>query len=243
MKKIFITDYDGTLFTNEESLKENIKWLKKLQKIGFLINISTGRSYPSIKEQINLYQIPCDLITCADGSITFDSEGYLIKCFPIDNNIIEPFAKFYQNLDYDEIQFSYPEGYLNTLSETNNNLLGINVCINTRNYNKRLVKSFYKMKKKMPNYNYLAYSHPNYSYLCVKPVDISKSFAASYLQKLYDIKKEDIYVIGDSSNDLELIHDFNGACMTSSYDDILKICKKRYNEVSDYINEILKEKN
>ena len=242
MKKIFITDYDGTLFTNEEEIKENIKKIKLLQKKDFLIVISTGRSYPSIKTQIDLYQIPCDIITCADGSIIYDNTDKIIQYFPMNSEIIEPFEKFYQDLDYDEIQFSYPEGYLNSLINTDK-LLGINVCINTRKYNNKLVKSFKKLKKRYPSYNYLAYSHPNYSYLCVKPIEVSKSFAASYLQEMYHVEKENVYVIGDSSNDCEILKDFNGVCMKDSYEDVLKICKKRYNTVSEYIDEILKEGN
>ena len=60
------------------------------------------------------------------------------------------------------------------------------------------------------------------------------------LLNLNNIKKEDIYVIGDSSNDIEMIKDFNGVGMDNSSLEVLKIVKKTYPEVSDYLNEILK---
>lgn len=236
--KLFITDYDGTLFTSEESIKKNILKLKELQKNDFIIVISTGRSYPSIKEQIKMYNIPYDYLTCADGSVTFDNKGNLVNCYKIDKDIVKPFMDYYKDLNYEEIQFSYTDSYQNQYNE-NKDLLGINICISTRLYTEKLVKSFYKLKKKYRQFNYLAYSHPNYSYLCVKPVNISKSSAVSFLAKELNIKKHDIYLIGDSSNDLEMLKDFKGVCMTNSYPDILKNIKKRYNEVSDYIDDIL----
>ena len=236
--KLFITDYDGTLYTSEESLKRNILKLKELQEQGFIVVISTGRSYPSIKEQTKLYNIPYDYLTCADGSVTYDNQGNLVNCFKIDKDIIKPFMNYYRDLNYEEIQFSYADGYSNCYDETKE-LLGINICISTRLFTEKLVKSFYKLKKKYKEFNYLAYSHPNYSYLCVKPKGISKSSAVTFLSNELNIKKSDIYLIGDSSNDLEMLQDFKGVCMTNSYPDILRNIKKRYNEVSDYIDDIL----
>lgn len=238
--KLFVTDYDDTLYTNDTSIKENIKKLKLLRDNNFYIVISTGRSYPSIKTQINLYQIPYDYLTCADGSIIYDNKGKIIYYECLNNDIVERLEKFYQELDYEEIQFSYPNGYLNTFQEEKD-LLGINICISSRLYNNKLVKSFLKIKKQYPNYNYLCYMHSNFSYLCVKPSNISKSYAVKVLKDELNIKKDDIYIIGDSSNDIEMIYDYNGVGMKNSCSDILKIVSKTYNEVSDYIIDILKE--
>lgn len=235
---LFVTDYDDTLYQNDDGIKENIKNLKKLQKKKFLIVISTGRSYPSIKLQVDKYQIPYDYLSCADGSIIYDTKGQIIYKSCINDDIIEILQSFYEKLPYEEIQFSYPEGYLNTLKGTQD-LLGINICLSSNNYNKKIVKEFMKLKKKYPNYNYLAYQHINFSYLCIKPINISKSFAISILKDKFKIKKEDIYVIGDSSNDIEMIKDFNGVRMTNSYPEIIKLTNKSYNTVSDYINEII----
>ena len=238
--KLFITDYDGTLYTSDDVIKTNIKYLKKLQEKGFYIVISTGRSYPSIKEQINLYQIPYDYLCCADGSIIYDNKNKVINKYLLKKEIIPDFIKFYQTLDYEEIQYSYPDGYHNTLSRYND-LLGINICIATSLYNEKMKKDFFKLKNRYKDYNFLCYTHPNYSYLCVKPSNISKSIAIKYLQEKLNILDNDIYVIGDSSNDLEMIRDYNGVCMTNSYSDVLNIAKEKYDEVYTYIIDILKD--
>ena len=66
--KLFVTDYDNTLYIDEESMKLNIQKLNELKKQDYIIVISTGRSISSIKEKILEYNIPFDYINCADGS-------------------------------------------------------------------------------------------------------------------------------------------------------------------------------
>ena len=238
--KMFVTDYDDTLYTSDEQILINIQKLKELHEKKFIIVIATGRSYSSIKRQVVERKIPVDYLVCADGSIIYNNKGEVIKDYPINKDIIEPFKEFYCNLDYDEIQFSYKDGYANKLEE-NEDILGINVCISTRLYNKQMEKDFYKLKKKYKNYNYLAYTHPNYSYLCVKPKDVTKSYAIDYLRKILNLKKSDLYLIGDSSNDVEMLKDFKGVGMKNSCQEVLKVVKKTYREVSDYLDEIMKD--
>ena len=238
---LFVTDYDGTLYTNDIELKENIIMLNKLRKNNFKIIISTGRGYPSIKNQVDTYNIPYDYLSCADGSILYDKEGNVLESFYINQNIVKPFENFYKNLNFEEIQFSYPEGYSNILRDNDNRLLGINVCISTDNYTEDIVNNFKKLSKKYPNYNFLNYMHPNYSYLCIKPKGISKSATIKYLMNKNNVLVNNVYVIGDSSNDYQMIKDYNGACMNTSCQEVLNISKKKYKSVHNYIMDILKK--
>ncbi len=239
--KLFITDYDGTLYIDDNKIKENNKTLKKLQKNDFKVVISTGRSYPSIKNQVNIHNIPYDYLSCADGSIIYDKDGNILESFYMNQKIIKPFQKFYENLNFEEIQFSYPEGYSNILKDDNSKLLGINVCISTINYNKEIVNEFIKMSKDYPEYNFLNYMHPNFSYLCIKPKGITKSSTIKYLMEKDNVLLKDVYVIGDSYNDYEMIKDYEGVCMDTSCKEVLDIAKKSYKSVKDYINDILRE--
>lgn len=236
--KLFVTDYDETLYTTDEEIRENIKKIKKLQENDFLFVIATGRSFPSIKNQTKLFKIPYDYLITSDGSIIYDKDDNIVKMFDIDKESVTLMKNFYGKLNYEEIQFSYKEGYQNIYDEENT-LLGINICMSNRIYNEKLEKNFLKLKRKYPKYNFLAYRHTNYSYLCIKPRNVNKSYAINYLKDLYDIKKKEVYVIGDSSNDIEMIHDFKGAAMASSYPDVLRVTKKRFKKVSDYIDSII----
>ena len=237
--KLFVADYDNTLFITEESLKENIKKLKELQQKNYYIVISTGRSLPSIKEKIQEYHIPFDYLTCADGSIIYDKNYQLIKFYEIKKDIINEIINFKNNINYEEIQISYKTGYSNIL-DLNKEIAGINIVIHNNNINNKTKILFNNLKEKYPNYNYLIYNHNPYSYYCIKQQHVSKSMGINYLKEYLNIKKEDIYVIGDSDNDYEMIKDFNGVCVSNSTDSILNLCKEKYQQVSDYINHLLK---
>ena len=50
-----------------------------------------------------------------------------------------------------------------------------------------------------------------------------------------------MYLIGDSSNDVEMLKDFKGVGMKNSCQEVLKVVKKTYREVSDYLDEIMKD--
>ena len=201
--------------------------------------ISTGRSYPSIKEQINKYHIIYDYVSCGDGSLLYDNKGNIIKYFELNKDIIKDIQTFYQNLNYEEIQFSYQDGYSNILKE--NILLGINIVFSNELLTNDIKKDFLALKKKLHHYDFLIYEQAKYSFLCVKPENISKAFTIDLLCQKLKIKKDDVYVIGDSENDLEMIKKYNGVGMKNAFPKILKVVKKAYNEVSDYIDEIIQK--
>ncbi len=239
--KLFATDYDGTLYVDDKKMKSTVKKLKKLKKKDFIIVIATGRGYPSIKNQTTIHNIPFDYITCSDGSVIYNNEGIIKKKYLVNKDIIKPFEEFYKPINFEEIQYSYPTGYSNILKEDDDDLIVLNVCVSNENYTTELVDSFIKMSKQYPDYNFLNYMHPNFSYLCIKPKGISKSAAIEFIRKNNKIKKEDVYTIGDSSNDYEMIRDYNGACIENSVPELFTVAKKKYKSIDNYIDDILKE--
>ena len=92
--KLFVTDYDNTLYIDSESIEKNVKKLQELQENNFYIVISTGRSLPSIKEKIKEHNIPFDFLTCADGSIIYDKNYNLLKFYEIKKEIINEVINF-----------------------------------------------------------------------------------------------------------------------------------------------------
>ncbi len=238
---LFVTDYDGTLYIDENDIKKTNKMLSKLKEKGFKIMISTGRSYPSIKNQVLLHHIPYDYLSCADGSIIYNDKDEIMQLFYMDQKIVKPYQEFYSKLNYEEIQYVYPEGYSNIFNANNTQLLGINICLSTINYNEKIVNAFNLMSKDYPEYNFLNYMHPNYSYLCIKSKGITKSSTIKYIMKKEKIPRKNIYVIGDSDNDYEMIKDYHGVCMDTSCIEVLNISKNKYKSVRNYIIDILKK--
>ena len=238
--KLFVTDYDNTLYIDEESMKINIEKLKELKKNDYIIVISTGRSIPSIKEKIREYNISFDYVNCADGSIIYDKNFKLIKSFELKKEIINEIINFKNNISYEEMQISYIDGYSNII-DLSKEISGINIVIHNNNITDKTKLLFNNLKEKYPDYNYLVYNHIPYSYFCIKQKGVSKAKGITYLKEYLNILDKDIYVIGDSENDLEMIKEYHGVCVDNSYEEVLKICEKHYQNVSDYIDELLKK--
>lgn len=237
--KLFVTDYDNTLFIDDVSILENIKMIKELQKNNFYVVISTGRSLPSIKEKIREYNIPFDYLTCADGSIIYDKNYEIIKFYEIKKDIINEIINYKNQITHEEIQISYENGYSNLL-DLSKKISGINIVIHNSTITDKTNSLFNDLKTKFPSYNYLVYNHEPYSFYCIKQKNVSKAKGIEFLSEYLNIKRENIYVIGDSDNDLEMLIEYNGVCVKNSTEEVLKACKKSYNQVYDFINEILK---
>ena len=83
-KKLLVSDYDGTFYSDLRNLKINIKAIEKFRKAGNLFAISTGRAYDSIKKECKKHNIPYDYLFCNDGAVLFNKDDGLIyaKEFP-----------------------------------------------------------------------------------------------------------------------------------------------------------------
>ena len=234
--KLFVTDYDGTLFIDEINLAINRKKLLELHKLGFIITISTGRSFKSIRKQLEEHNLYYDYIHCADGSIIYDNKDNLINFFEIEHSIVNEILKLKEKAIIEDIQISYPLEYKNIYNK-NDKIAGINLVIKSELIDKNFVLEFMNLKEKYPNYNFLFYDHGDYAYLCVKKEYVNKACAIKFMQDLLQISKDNIYVIGDSFNDLEMIMEYNGVSIIGN-SDVNKKSKKVYHQVYEYVNDI-----
>ena len=53
------------------------------------------------------------------------------------------------------------------------------------------------------------------------------------------MEEKDIYAIGDSYSDVEMVSAFNGYCMTNSVKPLKEVAKGEYDSVSDFIDDIM----
>lgn len=237
--KLFVTDYDGTLLIDEINLAINRKKLLELHNLGFIIVISTGRSFQSIKKQVLKYQLYYDYLHCADGSIIYNKNDELIKFYAMEHDIVKDILILKKKINLEEIQISLPESYQDTYHK-NDKISGINLVIKPEFINNDFIQEFMNLKEKYPHYNFLYYDHGNYIYLCVKKEHVSKAMGIKFMQEYLQIEKQDIYVIGDSDNDLEMIKEFNGVGIKGNNSNINKYSKKTYHQVYEYIDDIKK---
>jgi len=55
MKKILFSDYDNTLYRNEDEIVKNIESINKFISKGNIFGIASGRSYIDIKNKLEKY--------------------------------------------------------------------------------------------------------------------------------------------------------------------------------------------
>ena len=71
--------------------------------------------------------------------------------------------------------------------------------------------------------------------------DTNKSNAIKVLSHNLNIDKSQIYTIGDSYNDINMIKDYNGFCMKNSITELKSISQKEYTSVSNLVMDILEK--
>lgn len=241
--KLFVTDYDDTLHTTDDEMKETVIELKRIRDNDVKVVIATGRGIKSIKKEVERLSIPFDYISCADGSIIYDNNFNVIKEYDMDLDILDELPKFINNVIYEEIQYSYDTGY-EEFPDYTKKTSSVNIVILDNCFTKEVQDKWEKLKNKYPKYNFLDYKHffsitQSYvHYLCVKRKGVSKSKSIEYLKELLNIKDNDVFVIGDADNDYEMIRDFNGVCVSGATDKIKNISKCVYEKISDFLKEI-----
>lgn len=217
IKKMLVSDYDGTLKSDLRNLLINIEAIRNFRKEGNLFTICTGRSYDSIKSQCDRYKIEYDFLNCCDGSVLFDGNDNLL------------FANTLSKTDLLALGFTLPKqqvitevNYYGTHGIVNidEHIIGSNeqpdvIVINLKLKIFKTLKSYISgFKEDYPNIQFDKVANQMF----VKDA-FNKSNGIQVLEEYLngEINREDIITVGDNSNDLELLRAYNGYKMLSSY--------------------------
>jgi len=235
MKKILFSDYDNTLYRNEDEIVKNIESINKFISKGNIFGIASGRSYIDIKNKLEKYNIPYNYLVLNHGATIFNKELNMIKTFLINNDI----AKIiYDKLkDNDFLIEKHIYGINEKDIEINNEVVKLLFVFKN-------VKDVLKIKEYIDiNYtNYVkTYISVNTSHITLELIsnETNKSIGIKEILKIENIEKNNTYVIGDSYNDVEMIKEFNGYAMNNSIDYLKTITNKLCNSVSELINDII----
>lgn len=196
---LLVSDYDGTLnpdVTRTKSTLENIRAVNQYREQGNKFMLSTGRSFESIKKQIDRFDIKYDYLSCNDGAILFDNNNQILTVSYLNIELIKKLSDDLLRLDSVR-RFDY----YGTHGVTNGEEI-LELAIYTRLFNssleiKKLIKGKYKELDIL--------SFPFQSF--VKAYG-GKTRTINYIIKNINIEK--VITVGDSINDLEMLIDFNG---------------------------------
>lgn len=237
MKKILVSDYDGTLFLNDDDIRINIQMIDEFRKKGNFFVIATGRSYESIKKQIKKYNISFDYLILGHGTVILDRKEKPINFYAIDNlvakNIINSISSFKNNISKIRLYGILKED----ININDESVTKIRILTKTIEASKNISEYINS------NFNEYVKSYvidaTEYIFTEIISINTDKGKAIEEILKYKNVSKENVYVIGDGSNDIEMIEKYNGYGMINSDQCVINVSIKIYNSVSDLIKEII----
>ena len=229
--KILASDFDDTIYFEDDVEKsiKNIKAIKEFVSFGNSFCIITGRNYSDVKLLLNEYNIPYTYLICEDGAKIFNNMDYCIDTIYMDKELIKEIINMLNEYNYD---YYLDDGY----NKTNNINDCVKVVVNCSEKDKQ-VEIVNKIKENIKVYVYASKYHIN-----IVNFSVNKANALKRLLNIESLSYNNLHVIGDNSNDYEMVKNFSGAIMKKHHSLLNDLGKKEYNELSDYINDLLKDK-
>ena len=204
--KLLATDYDGTLYTDRSNLILNMKAINNFMSNGNKFAIITGRCYTSIKKEIEHYNIKYDYLACNNGLIVFDNKDNIINSSILsleDLNILYDIATNFPGVKDIELYSFYDSTY------SFRDVLEVYIKFKNINYAKEYKKYIESILPNISCYNSL-------NKLFISN-NITKADAVAFIQQFNNINHNNIYTVGDNTNDLEMLEQYNGHKMLFSY--------------------------
>lgn len=264
MKKLLASDVDGTLYVNQKIDEKSLEGIKKFREEGNVFLLCTGRNFGGVKHLFEEYDIEVDGFVLCNGAIVLNKDFEAIHNENIDDKTIK--SLFEEAKDKSEYNFYFADGenlYIidgyNThpiissadlsskmniirINETefyeNNycaNIVGIDIkdeCVNKAENKKLDIEN--KFKDNVSVYR-------NLSFIDIVPKNTSKGEGISKVLESYGVKEENVFVIGDSWNDLSMFEKYNNSyTFTYSEDDLKKHANNIVNTFYDGLNHMMK---
>ncbi len=231
-KKILVSDYDKTFYLNDEDIEKNKIAINEFRKRGNIFIIATGRSHFDFHNKLDLYKFDYDYVIINHGATILDKNDNILANFPIKNEIIPEIKK---DLKLEKSIKGFCCSELESRVDFNHkDLTKINVGYNSKDEAISINRKINNKYSQFIN----SYSIAETS-LEIISNETNKSKAIDLLLNRLNIKRQNVYTIGDGYSDIEMVKNFNGYAMQESVDELKKVAKKEYSSVSELINEII----
>lgn len=237
--KIIASDYDGTLRHRHGISDEDRNAIKKWRESGNLFGIVTGRDRNFIKG-IENDNIGVDFIIIYNGVEIYDANGNLLKRFTGISDRFYDLMPLILRKDGDCADFITNEqiyhltygGDCEILKELRE-FMQIYALYDTEEETLKVSANL--------NANYSDVVSPlvNGRWLNATPSGITKATGVGEYAKLMGVAKDDLYTIGDSYNDLDMIKKFKGYTLENGADGVKKEALAIYKGVWELIENII----
>ena len=234
MKKILISDYDGTFYQSDIDIKKNIDKVDEFRTSGNLFVLATGRSYVDLKMKIDKYKIPYDYLILNHGALLLSKDLEILKVFTLDKELVGNILDYVNNKDiYDVVLISTFDKNVKDISNI------VKIMLKLYSYDKALeVKNY--IDKSYTNIKSYLISEDNHYLVEIVSSKASKSLMIEKILDKEKIVKKNVYTIGDGINDIDMIKKYNGYRVKNSCEKLNSVTNRVIDNVSDLISRISK---
>lgn len=233
MRKILASDYDGTFYIDDNDIKKNINKVKEFRDKRNVFIIATGRSYYDFGKKFRKFPFQYDYLIINHGATILNNKGDIIANYSIQDDIKEILVKDLDLCDQDNMFVC--KGLEGRVSIKERQITKIHKRFETFEKSKEVNDIINKKYGNKIN----SYLIPSNNAIEIISSKTNKAKAIQILADIEQIKKDNIYTIGDSYNDIEMLTSFNGCCMENAENEIKKRFNKKYKGVSYLIDELL----
>ena len=234
MMKVLVSDYDRTLYRDDEEIKLNVESINKFIKNNNIFIIATGRSELDIKTVIKKYNINYNYLIVNHGASIIKNDKVIYNV-SIDNNIKNNILEILKNYKYSDLFVCTKENSRANITEPN--LTKIHVTFNNKN-----MPSFIKklLEDKYSEFVNIYFASQGSS-LEIVPASVGKVIALDYLSELENFDKNLIYTVGDDISDKCMLEKYNGYAIDSAIKEIKETIPNKCTSVFDLVNTLNKE--
>ena len=231
-KKILVSDYDKTFYLNDEDIEKNKIAINEFRNRGNIFIIATGRSYFDFHNKVDLYKFNYDYVIINHGATILDKNDNILANFPIKDEII---SEIKNDLKLEKSIKGFCCSKLESRVDFNHkDLTKINVGYNSKDESISINININNKYSQFINSYQIAETS-----LEIISNETNKSKAIDLLLNRLNIKRQNVYTIGDGYSDIEMVKNFNGYAMQESVDELKNVAQKEYSSVSELINEII----
>lgn len=234
MKKILISDYDGTFYQNGIDIKKNIDKVNEFRTLGNLFVLATGRSYVDLKIMIDKYKIPYDYLILNHGALLLSKNLEVLNVFILDKELVVSVLE-YANNNKDIYDVVLIDVFKKKVTDTSN---VVKIMLKLYSYDNALdVKKY--IDERYANIKCYYEKEDNHYLVEIVSVNASKSSMIEKILVREKIVKDNVFTIGDGINDIDMIRKYNGYRVKNACDELKSITSKVVDSVNCLISEII----
>ena len=252
--KVAASDFDGTLFINQQISVENLLAIKKWRAAGNKFGIVTGRAYIMLPHHLEEFGLEIDFAICENGAIIHDGSGKVIFETELPKKVLkaiinEPLASKSLHFAFEAAEKVYcanvkPTSWL--LREQARWKLPLEIIdvaqIDDLPRINQLALNFESLETAQnaadilnKKYGDVIFAQKNTVSLDIVIAGMNKAKGVENLLKVmnWDAKA---YVIGDESNDLPMIRHFGGYTVATAKDFVKREASAIFESVGAMLN-------